>query len=190
MSGPIRKRLGPAKARLIKHLDSARQLVADPIDFSDGLFGQTSSELLEKLSSTLSSVDGCITEWNKVIESIGDETTRNGEQTALDNLTDGDGGLYELLLDGQDYLAAVRSRNAPWDQRRLEQVDRDSQTQSSPASQTYSQDFQTALEQAAIQAATAAAQASVQETAQSSASLATGSTTSSIATENEVAYLC
>ena len=95
MSGPIRKRLGPAKARLIKHLNSARQLVADPIDFSDGLFGQTSSELLEKLSSTLSSVDGCITGWNKVIESIDDETTRNGEQTALDNLTDGDGGLYE-----------------------------------------------------------------------------------------------
>ena len=92
----------------------------------------------------------------------------------MDNLTDGDGGLYELLLDGQDYLAAVRSRNALWDQRRLEQVDRDSQTQSSQASQMYSQDFQTALEQGTIQAATAAAQASVQATAQSSASLATG----------------
>ena len=71
MSGPIRRLLGPTKARLQGYIKQAKTIFSLPIDVSDLEKEETDLEdLIQRLSTNISLLERCNKEWTTLLNEL------------------------------------------------------------------------------------------------------------------------
>ena len=106
MSGPIRRLLGPTKARLLGYVKKARTIFSAPIDEEDLDKEETMVEdVLQRITTNLILLERCNSDWLALLKELkGDEKAVEEKEYVW--ATEGDDGLIELLLDSASCLSA------------------------------------------------------------------------------------
>ena len=110
MSGPIRRLLGPTKARLLRYIKQARTIFMTPIDVSD--FDRQEVELedlIQRLSTNITLLERCNKDWTALLNELQGEEKMAEEKEYL-WAADGDDGLIELMLDSKETVARLQGR--------------------------------------------------------------------------------
>ena len=112
MSGPIRRLLGPTKARLQGYIKKVKLVFSTPIDESDLDTEETTIEdLLQRISTNITLLERCNDDWMKLLKELKGDEKAVEEKEYLWAAEDDD-GLIELLLDSRETGARLQARLA------------------------------------------------------------------------------
>ena len=113
MSGPIRRLLGPTKARLQSYIKKAKTILERPVDETDLDQEETEvDDLIHRFSTNIALLERCNQEWTTLVNVMKAGDEKETEEKEYLWATDGDGGLIELLLDSKETTAHLEARLA------------------------------------------------------------------------------
>ena len=110
MSGPLRKLLGPAKARLQHYIKEAEQLISKPIEA--GMVEEeelTLEDLIERMNNNVSVIERCNANWTSLLQDLKGEAKVTEEQEHS-HVAEGDEGYVEVLLNAGECIGHMRAR--------------------------------------------------------------------------------
>ena len=111
MSGPIRRLLGPTKARLQGYIKIANTILERPVNETDLDKEETELEdLIHRFSTNITLLERCNQEWTTLVSLMetGDEKTAEEKEYLW--AMDGDEGIIELLLDSKEAVSHLEAR--------------------------------------------------------------------------------
>jgi len=105
MFGPIRRLLGPTKARLQGYIKQVRNILVVPIDVSDLEREERQlEESMQQFATNIARLEKCNEEWLKLLDKFkGDK--KMAEEKEYVWAAEGGDGLIELLLDSNETVA-------------------------------------------------------------------------------------
>ena len=111
MPGPIRKLLGPTKARLQGYLQDSKLIFASSMDKNLDEEVELVEDLLQRLSTNVALLEKCNDEWKSLLGS----KDLKGESKAVEQkeyacAIEGEGGIIELQLDAREVIARLQAR--------------------------------------------------------------------------------
>ena len=110
MSGPLRRMIGPARARLLKYMKEASSLLSRPVDEKSLEEDETRvEELVSRVEHTCSLLERCNRDWSIVLKDMkGEEKSK--EEAEYQRFSEGEESFVETLLDAGDVVARLQSR--------------------------------------------------------------------------------
>ena len=110
MSGPLRRLIGPAKARLLRYLKEAAPLLTVSVEektMEEQEF--TIEELIKRINTTICLLERCNRDWASLLKEIdGEERTK--EEAEYQKVTEGSESFIEVLLDAGEIIARLEAR--------------------------------------------------------------------------------
>ena len=117
ISGPLRKLIGPAKGRLLKYSEEVNVTLARAFEEKDCDEEDICiHELIIRIKTTCTILERCNSDWASQLKDFKGEE-RAKEEEALQRFTKGDEGYLEVLLDTNEMVSRLQSR-----QRRIKEV--------------------------------------------------------------------
>ena len=112
MSGPIRKLLGPTKARLQGYIKNARVIFMTPVSNKDLEKEETIIEdLIQRMETNMALLERCNDEWKVLLKELkGDSKAAEAEEKEYLWAAEGDDGIIELLFDSKETSTRLRAR--------------------------------------------------------------------------------
>ena len=110
MSGPIRKIIGPAKARLQQYIESANGLLEKkPKEQELDEYESEVEDFLNRLTTNVSLLEKCNKDWSNVLkEAKGD--AKATEEKEYSRATDGETGFIELMFAANEVISRLKAR--------------------------------------------------------------------------------
>ncbi|XP_065891574.1 uncharacterized protein [Dysidea avara] len=110
MSGPIRKIIGPAKARLQQYIESANGLLENkPKEQELDEYESEVEDFLNRLTTNVSLLEKCNKDWSNVLkEAKGD--AKATEEKEYSRATDGETGFIELMFAANEVISRLKAR--------------------------------------------------------------------------------
>jgi len=113
MSGPIRKLLGPTKARLQGYLKNSRVIFMTPINDKDLDKEETEIEdLVHRVDMNVALLERCDNDWKTLLKELKGDSKAKVETEEKEYLwaAEGEDGFIELLLDSREVSARLQAR--------------------------------------------------------------------------------
>ena len=109
MSGPIRKLLGPTKARLLGYVKKARTIFSAPINEMDlGKEETMVEDVLQRITANINLLERCNSDWFALLKELkGDKKVV--EEREYSWAAEGDDGLIELLPDSKEMASCLNA---------------------------------------------------------------------------------
>ena len=109
MSGPIRRLLGPTKARLQVYVKMGKSILERPVDNSDlDKEEMELNDLIHRFSTNITLLERCNQEWTMLLNVMeSDSEEKAAEEKEYLWVTDGSKDLIELLLDSKEIASRL-----------------------------------------------------------------------------------
>jgi len=111
MSGPIRRLLGPTKARLQTYIPKAQKILQVPINELTDLDAEEMEieELINRICTNLSLLERCNDDWIKLLKELDGEQ-KEKEDKEYSWAAEGTDGIIELLIDSKETASRLEAR--------------------------------------------------------------------------------
>ena len=110
MSGPIRKLIGPAKARLQRYNEEASSLLASRIEQKSLEEDEIRvEEVIARISTNISLLERCNRDWSNLLKDLKNEE-RNKEEKEFHRVADGSEGYIEVMMDANEMVVRLQGR--------------------------------------------------------------------------------
>ena len=110
MSGPLRKLLGPSKARLKQYIEEAERLLAQSLEGKTMEEEEESIEgLIERMNNNVSVVKRCNDDWASLLKTLKGEA-KVAEEEEQGRAADGKEGYVEILLNSGECIGRLNAR--------------------------------------------------------------------------------
>ena len=111
MSGPIRKLLGPAKARLKGYLEDADKFLTSPINEGDLEEEEaTIEEYIERINNNTAILERCDCEWNMFLSGLKGKEEKVAEEKEHSRVAESTDGYIEVLMNAGEIIACFKGR--------------------------------------------------------------------------------
>jgi len=111
MSGPIRKLLGPAKARLKGYLEDAEKFLTSPINEGDLEEEEAIiEEYIERINNNTAILERCDREWSVFLSGVKDKAEKVTEEKEHSRVAEGTDGYIEVLMNAGEGVARFKGR--------------------------------------------------------------------------------
>jgi len=110
MLGPIRKLLGPTKARLQSYIKMAKTILERAVDETN--LDREETKLDDRFFTNITLLECCNQEWTTLVNVMESGDDKDTEEKEYLWATDGDGGLIELLLDSKETVGRLEAHLA------------------------------------------------------------------------------
>jgi len=110
MSGPIRKLVGPARARLQNYIEEASSILLGSLDDKNAEEEEIRlDELVIRIKTTCGILERCNTDWSNLLKDLkGEEKAK--EEKEFQRFTEGGDGYLEVFLDANETVSRLESR--------------------------------------------------------------------------------
>jgi len=108
MSGPIRRMIGPAKARLQQYVESANSLLENkPKEQELDEYESEVEDFLSRLTTNVSLLEKCNKDWSNILK---ETDTKVKEEKEYSRATDGENGFIEVMFIANEVISRLRAR--------------------------------------------------------------------------------
>ena len=110
MSGPIRKLIGPAKARLQRYIEEASSVLSSGVE--DKTLEEDEirvEEVIARINTNVSLLERCNHDWSSLLKDLKTED-RSKEEKEYQRVAEGSEGYIEILMDANEMVARLQSR--------------------------------------------------------------------------------
>ena len=110
MSGPIRKMIGPAKARLQQYIESANSLLENkPKEQELDEYESEVEDFLSRLTTNVSLLEKCNKDWSNILKETKGDAKVN-EEKEYSRATDGENGFIEVMFIANEVISRLKAR--------------------------------------------------------------------------------
>ena len=110
MSGPIKKLIGPAKARLQRYIEEASSLLVLRIEEKSSEEDEIHvEEVIAHINTNVSLLERCNRDWSSLLKDLKSEEC-NKEEKEYQRVADGSEGYIEILMDANEMVVRLQGR--------------------------------------------------------------------------------
>ena len=110
MSGPIKKLIGPAKARLQRYIEEASSLLVLRIEEKSSEEDEIRvEEVIAHINTNVSLLERCNRDWSSLLKDLKSEE-RSKEEKEYQRVADGSKGYIEILMDANEMVVRLQGR--------------------------------------------------------------------------------
>ena len=110
MSGLIRRLISPAKSRLLKYIETANGLVErKPAETQLDEEESEAEDFANRISTNITLLEKCNNDWSNILKEMKDNAKVTKEHKYAP-VCEGEDGLIEALLTGDEVLARLKAR--------------------------------------------------------------------------------
>ena len=110
MSGPIRRLIGPAKSPLLKYIETANGVMErKPVETQLDEEESEAEDFANRISTNIALLEKCNNDWSNILKELKDDE-KVTEEREYACVCEGEDGLIEALLTGNEVLARLKAR--------------------------------------------------------------------------------
>ena len=110
MSGPIKKLIGPTKARLQRYIEEASSLLVLRIEEKSSEEDEICvEEVIARINTNVSLLERCNRDWSSLLRDLKSKE-RSKEEKEYQRVADGSEGYIEILMDTNEMVVRLQGR--------------------------------------------------------------------------------